>query len=86
MLAGDGAAKVVVYVDEDVYRTLQTTNALGGPPDQGITAEELLGNAKEIPAGTVVRIISSDSIGSRIEVIEGPNRGFKGFVPRANVE
>lgn len=86
LVSADGNKGVVVFVDEDVYRTLKTTNALGGPADQGVTAEELLGNAKEIPAGTPVRILSSDGDGSQIEVIGGPANGFKGFVPKANLD
>jgi len=35
---------------------------------------------------TPVKIISGDDLGSNVEVSDGPSKGMKGFVPKANLD
>jgi hypothetical protein len=42
--------------------------------------------AKKVPQNTTVKIISSDSEGADIQVVEGPDAGLRGYVAKDNVD
>ena len=42
--------------------------------------------AKQVAENTAVKIISSDSEGDDIQVLEGPNAGLRGYVAKDNVQ
>lgn len=84
LVATEGT-QVSIYPDEDTYKKLSQMKAQGG------VAGMLSGMGENLAAGkldnqTPVKIISSDDLGSNIEVSDGPSKGMKGFVPKANVD
>jgi hypothetical protein len=85
LVATEGQGQVSIYPDEDTYRKLEKMKAQGG------VAGMLSGMGENLATGkldnqTPVKIISSDDLGSNIEVSDGPSKGMKGFVPKANVD
>jgi hypothetical protein len=85
LVATEGQTQVAIYPDEDTYKKLAQMKAQGG------VAGMLGGVGENLAAGkldneTPVKILSSDALGSQIEVTEGPSKGMKGFVPKANVD
>jgi hypothetical protein len=85
LVATEGQTQVSIYPDEDTYKKLSQMKAQGG------VAGMLSGMGENLAAGkldnqTPVKIISSDELGSNIEVSDGPSKGMKGFVPKANVD
>jgi hypothetical protein len=85
LVATEGQTQVSIYPDEDTYKKLSQMKAQGG------VAGMLSGMGENLAAGkldnqTPVKIISSDDLGSNIEVSDGPSKGMKGFVPKANVD
>jgi hypothetical protein len=85
LVASNGAQTVKVYPDEDTYHKVESMKTKGGPVGMlGGLGENLL--AKDVAANTKVRIVSSDANGSQIEVLDGPDKGLKGFVAKANVD
>ena len=81
----EGQTQVSIYPDEDTYKKLAQMKAQGG------VAGMLSGMGENLAAGkldpnTPVNIISSDDLGSNVEVSDGPSKGMKGFVPKANVD
>ena len=84
LVATEGQTQVSIYPDEDTYKRLSQMKAQGG------VAGMLSGMGENLAAGkldnqTPVKIISSDDLGSNIEVSDGPSKGMKWFVPKANV-
>ena len=85
LVATEGQAQVSIYPDEDTYKKLAQMKAQGG------VAGMLSGMGENLAAGkldnkTPVKIVSSDDLGSNVEVTDGPSKGMKGFVPKANVD
>jgi len=76
---------VDVYPDEDTYKKIAQMK------DQGGVAGMLGGMGQSLAAhkvdnNTPVKIISSDDLGSQVEILDGASKGMKGFVPKANVD
>jgi hypothetical protein len=42
--------------------------------------------AKKVAENTRVKILSSDSEGDEIQVLDGPNAGLRGYIAKDNVE
>ena len=85
LIATPGQTQVAIYPDEDTYKKLAQMKAQGG------VAGMLSGMGENLATGkldnqTPVKIISSDDLGSNVEVSDGPSKGMKGFVPKANVD
>ena len=85
LVATSGQTQVSIYPDENTYKKLAQMKAQGG------VAGMLSGMGENLATGkldnqTPVKIISSDDLGSNIEVSDGPSKGMKGFVPKANVD
>ena len=85
VVAGEGQTQVSIYPDEDTYRKLSQMKAQGGVAGMLSGMGENLATGK-LDNNTPVRIISSDDLGSSVEVSDGPSKGMKGFVPKANVD
>jgi hypothetical protein len=81
----EGQTQVSIYPDEDTYKKLAQMKAQGGVAGMLSGMGENLATGKLDP-NTPVKIISSDDLGSNIEVSDGPSKGMKGFVPKANVD
>ena len=84
LVATEGQEQVSIFPDEDTYKKLAQMKAQGG------VAGMLSGMGENLAAGkldtnTPVKIISSDDLGSNVEVSDGPSKGMKGFVPKSNV-
>ncbi len=85
VIATEGQTQVAIYPDEDTYKKLAQMKAQGGVAGMlGGMGENLA--AGKLDTNTPVKIISSDDLGSQVEVSDGPSKGMKGFVPKANVD
>jgi len=92
LVTGDGQRTVKVYKSEDVYNaSVHIKRALGIQKTDGAEKFAAWLNAmaeneyKDIDSDTRVKVVSSDAAGANVEVLEGPNRDYKGFVPRENL-
>ena len=93
LVADPGQHSVRVYQDEEVYNTtLHIQRALKEESMTqaqrgfiGMVAGVARTEARDADDGTRVAVISQDSAGSQVELLEGPNKGYKGFVPRENL-
>jgi hypothetical protein len=75
---------VKLYPDEATYEKVKGMKKEGGAMGMlGGLGEGFM--AKQLDNNTPVRIISSDSEGAQVEVIDGPNKGMQGFVAKENV-
>lgn len=82
--ATTGQTAVAVYPDEATFVKVKSLEGQGGPMGMvGNLGENVL--ARKIDDRTPIRIISRDNLGALIEVIDGPNKGLRGFVPQANL-
>jgi len=95
LVASNDEKAVKVYDSQDVYTAaLDIQNAVKkmGPQsdpkrnfirmlDSMVQGREL----RECDAGTSVKIISQNDTGAQVEILEGPNKGYKGFVPKENI-
>jgi hypothetical protein len=93
-LVAQGDEKTVkVYQSEEIYEAAGEINkALKGQmtPEQMKFVQMLegmvqSGELRECEAGTHVKIVSTSAAGARVEVLDGPNKGYAGFVPKENV-
>ncbi len=92
LVAGDGQATVKVYQNEDVYNAaVHIKRALGIQKTDGAEKFAAFLNmlaeheSKDVESETRVKIVSSDAVGASVELLEGPDKGYKGFVPRGNL-
>jgi transcription antitermination factor NusG len=85
LVAAKGERTVAVYPDEDTWKKLAQMKQQGGMAGMlGGLGENFA--AKQVDDKTPVRLISSDTEGSKVEVTDGPFKGLQGFVPRENVD
>jgi hypothetical protein len=85
VVAIGGDNQVSIYKDEDAYKQLEKMKGQGGFAGMvGGMGEAAL--AGKLDNNTPVKILSSDELGSWVEVSQGPSKGTKGFVPKANVD
>ena len=85
VVASPGETTVAVYPDEDTWRKLAQMKSQGGVV--GMLGGLGAGLAtKQVDNNTPVKIISSDEAGSKIEVLDGANKGLTGFVPKENLK
>jgi len=75
---------VKLYSDEATYLKLKSMKLEGGAYGMlGGIGESL--TTKELDDHTPVRIISRDSEGAQVEIIDGANKGAQGFVAKENL-
>jgi hypothetical protein len=85
LVATSGEKTVSVYPDEDTYKKIAQMKGEGGVAGMfGGLGESLA--TKKVANDTPVKILSSDDVGSQVEILDGSDKGQKGFVPKANVD
>ncbi len=85
LVATTGEKTVSIYPDEDTFKKIAQMKGEGGVAGMfGGLGESLA--TKKVANDTPVKIISSDDLGSEIEILDGSDKGQKGFVPRQNVD
>ncbi len=84
LVATGGEHSVALYPDEATFLKVSHKAQQGGVSGMVGNAQEDL-SAKKIEDQTPVNIISSDSNGTEVEIVEGPMKGTAGFVASQNV-
>jgi hypothetical protein len=80
-----GETSVSVFPSKREFDNVMSIKSRGGA--EGMVAgfgENLI--AKKVAQDTRVKILSSDSEGYEIQVIQGPDTGLSGYVARENVD
>jgi hypothetical protein len=92
LVADPGQRSARVYQDEDVYnvtRKIQRATMGSMTKEQrgfvGLVAGIARTEGKDADDGTRVAVISQDGAGAQVELLEGPDKGCKGFVPSDNL-
>lgn len=84
LVAAPGDTTVAIYPDRQTYDKLAdlkkqgALGALASGVGKGVSA-------KNVDDKTPVKVLSSDDEGDVIEVVDGPNKGVSGFVPKNSV-
>lgn len=85
LVATKGENTVSIYPNEDTYKKISQMKGEGGVAGMfGGLGESLA--TKKVANDTAVKILRSDELGSEIEVLDGSEKGNKGFVPKQNVD
>ncbi|HVB59142.1 MAG TPA: hypothetical protein VNE63_22265 [Candidatus Acidoferrales bacterium] len=77
--------EVSLYPDEATYLKVSHRAQQGGASGMVGSAQQEF-SAKKIDDQTPVNILSSDSNGSEVQIVEGPMKGTAGFVASQNVD
>ena len=85
LVAHNGDTTVNVYGSKEQFDKVQQLKSQGGPASifAGI-GENVL--ARKVDNNTPVRIITSDDEGASIEVLDGRDKGFQGYVAKDNLD
>jgi hypothetical protein len=84
VVANQGETTVAVYPDEETWQKLGQLKSQGGVVGMlGGLGQGLA--TKQVDNNTPIKIVSSDDNGSKVEVLDGANKGLAGFVPKSNV-
>ena len=84
LVAHNGETTVNVYPSKEQFDKVESMKSQGGPVAMlGGLGEGLL--AKKIDNDTAVQILSSDNNGAMVEVLDGRDKGFKGYVAKDNL-
>ncbi|HEY6394619.1 MAG TPA: hypothetical protein VIX12_04315 [Candidatus Binataceae bacterium] len=84
LVAANEEHTVGLYPDEQTYMKIAQMKGQGGVAGMiGGMGQNLA--TRQIDNDTPVRIISSDDMGSQVEIIDGPLKGTTGFAPKQNV-
>ncbi len=85
LVAHNGETTVSVYASREQFDKVHSMKSEGGAAGMlGGIGESIL--AKKVDANTPVKIISSDNQAAMIEVLDGPNKGFQGYVAKDDVD
>jgi hypothetical protein len=85
LIGRGGETTVHVFSSKKDFESVMSMKSRGG-------AEGIFGGlgetfmAKQVAENTPVKILSSDSEGADIQVLEGPNAGLRGYVAKDNVD
>lgn len=85
LVVAPGQHSVPLYPDEATYKKISQLKQQGG-------VEGMFGNlgqslaTKQVSDQTPIKILSSDSDGSQVEITAGPLKGQTGFVAKENVD
>ena len=80
-----GEANVSVFPNKQDFDSVTSMKSRGGP--EGIVGglgESFM--ARKVPDQTRVKVLSSDSEGDEIQVLEGPYTGLRGYVAKDSVD
>jgi hypothetical protein len=80
-----GEATVSVFNSKKDFENVMSMKSHGGA--EGMVSglgESIM--AKKVAENTRVKILSSDSEGDEIQVLDGPNAGLRGYIAKDNVE
>ncbi len=85
LVATGGDHSVPLYPDEATYLKISQLRQQGGVTGMlGDVGKNIA--AKQIDDQTPVKVISSTSNGSNVEIIDGPMKGQSGFVAKQNLD
>jgi hypothetical protein len=85
LVARSGETTVNVYPSKKDFDNLMSMKSRGGPEGLvGGLGETFM--AKKVPENTPIKVLSSDSEGADVQVLEGPNAGLRGYVAKDNVD
>jgi hypothetical protein len=85
LIATGGERTVPLYPDEQSYLKVSHASQQGGVTGMVGDVQKNF-TAKQIDDQTQVKVLSSDSNGSEVEITEGPMNGQAGFVANQNVD
>ena len=85
LVATGGEHTVALYPDEATFIKVSHKAQQGGVSGMVGSAEQGL-SAKKIDDQTPVKILSSDSNGTEVQIVQGPMKGTAGFVANQNVD
>jgi hypothetical protein len=85
LVATGGEPAVALYPDEQTFLKVSHKAQQGGVTGMIGNAQQDL-SSKKIDDQTPVKILSSDSNGTEVEIVEGPMKGTAGFVANQNVD
>jgi hypothetical protein len=84
LIAHNGETNVAVYPNKEDFDKIASMKSQGGPAGMiGGMGQSLM--AKQVPGNTPVKVLSSDDEGADVEVLEGPNKGLRGYVAKDNL-
>ena len=84
LVAAPGENTVAIYPDRQTYDKLSELKK-SGPLGQLASGLGKGVESKAVDDKTLVNVLSSDDEGDVIEVVDGPNKGVSGFVPKNSV-
>jgi hypothetical protein len=80
-----GETTVSVFPSKKDFDNVMSMKSQGGAEGMvGGLGESFM--AKKVAENTAVKILSSDSEGDEIQVLEGPNAGLRGYVAKDSVD
>ncbi len=85
LVATGGRHQVALYPDEPTYLKVSQRAQQGGVNGLIGNAQQDL-SAKQIDDQTAVKVLSSDSNGAEVQIVQGPMKGTVGFVASQNVD
>jgi len=85
LVATGGHHQVSLYPDEPTYLKVSHRAQQGGVSGLIGNAQQDL-SAKQIDDQTLVKVLSSDSNGAEVQIVQGPMKGTVGFVASQNVD
>jgi hypothetical protein len=84
LVAHNGDTTVNVFPNKEDFDKVTSMKSQGGPAGMiGGLGESMM--AKRVDNGTPVKILSSDPEGDTIEVLDGRDKGLRGYVSKDNV-
>lgn len=84
LVAHSGDSTVAVYPDKSSFDQLKALQRNDGPAGliAGLGVNLV---AKQVNATTPIKVLECDKVGCEITVIDGPDKGLRGYVARDNV-
>jgi hypothetical protein len=85
LIGRGGETTVDVFLSKKDFETVMSMKSQGGAEGMvGGLGESFM--AKKVAENTPVKVLSSDSEGDDVQVLEGPNAGLRGYVAKDNVD
>jgi hypothetical protein len=85
LVGHNGETTVSVFRDKKDFDDVMSMKSRGGAEGMvGGLGESFM--ARKVAGNTPIKILSSDSEGADIQVLEGPDAGLRGYVAKDNVD